>query len=69
MQHVTLFLGGNINSKFQLHSSYGLGERWLKDEEKKYLSFLMNEKLINDKGVCRIAPATPLNSPCYFLKV
>ena len=40
MQHVTLFWGGNINSKFQLHSSYGLGERWLKDEEEKISEFL-----------------------------
>ena len=50
--------GLNILSKFQLPSSYGLGET----EFWRYFNERITEWLnqwISDKGVCRSAPATP----------
>ena len=50
----------NILPKFEVPSSYGLAvmifEDW--EEEGHGLTYLIN-KLINDKGVSRTAPATP----------
>ena len=48
----------NILSKFQLPSSSGLGLAVFGRYLNKRMAYSVNE-LMNDGGVCRIAPATP----------
>ena len=60
MCHATLFWGVNILSKFQLPSSYGLGETLVRRYFQKLMPEFLNEWIVNNyEGVCRTNPATP----------